>query len=188
VTSFTLRPRVPGEVTVVDEIVQQATEIASNLLVPDGLTAATWSRLTGIERFILRMMDIEAEGATKLDNYQNFAKVFRIENYSSVMGDMRPNHARLKRISEYTTRQLIDSTEIGTTRLGRLINALQQLTKDVQPQAIVDQLRNETMDFLETHPLLIDMLAFIERNSSELEVRDAAVVLGARLKNLRLGD
>lgn len=188
VTTFALRPRARGEVTVVDEIVQQAAETASSLLVPEGLTADAWGRLTGIERFVLRMMDMETAGTSKLDNYQNFAKAFHVEDYARVMGDMRPNHARLKRMSEYASRELTDATEIGATRLGRLIIALQQLLKDAEPQVIVDQIRSEMADFLEIRPLLVDVLTFIERKSSEPEVRNAAEVLGARLKNLRFGD
>lgn len=188
VTSFALRPRARGEATVVDEIVQQAAETASGLLVPEGLTAGTWAKLTGIERFVLRMMDMETTGAQKLDNYQNFAKAFHVEDYSRVMGDMRPNHARLKRVSEYASRDLTDATEIGASRLGRLIIALQQLFKDTEPQVIVDQLRAEMADFLEVRLLLVDMLTFIERKSPEPEARNAAEVLGSRLKNLRFGD
>jgi adenine-specific DNA methylase len=188
VTSFALRPRARGEVTVVDEIVQQAAETASSLLVPDGLTADAWGRLTGIERFVLRMMDMETAGAGKLDNYQNFAKAFRVTDYTRVMGDMRPNNARLKRVSEYASRDLTDATEIGVTRLGQLIIALQQLLKDTEAQVIVEQLRAEMADFLEARSLLVDMLAFIERKAPESEVRSAAEVLGARLKNLRFGD
>lgn len=188
VTTFALRPRARGEVTVVDEIVQQAAETASSLLVPEGLTADAWGRLTGIERFVLRMMDMETAGTSKLDNYQNFAKAFRVTDYSRVMGDMRPNNARLKRVSEYASRDLTDATEIGVTRLGQLIIALQQLLKDTEAQVIVEQLRAEMADFLEVRSLLVDMLAFIERKAPESEVRSAAEVLGARLKNLRFGD
>lgn len=188
VTTFALRPRARGEVTVVDEIVQQAAETASSLLVPEGLTADAWGRLTGIERFVLRMMDMETAGTSKLDNYQNFAKAFRVTDYSRVMGDMRPNNARLKRVSEYASRDLTDATEIGVTRLGQLIIALQQLLKDTEAQVIVEQLRSEMADFLEARSLLVDMLAFIERKAPESEVRSAAEVLGARLKNLRFGD
>ncbi|ANN70386.1 anti-phage-associated DUF1156 domain-containing protein [Bordetella bronchialis] len=188
VTSFALRPRSRGEVTVVDEIVQQAAETASSLLVPEGLTADAWAKLTGIERFVLRMLDMETTGSAKLDNYQNFAKAFHVEDYARVMGDMRPNHARLKRVSEYASRELTDATEIGATRLGRLIIALQQLLKDTEPQVIVDQMRSEMADFLEVRPLLVDVLTFIERKSPEPEVRTAAEVLGARLKNLRFGE
>ena len=188
VTSFALRPRARGEVTVVDEIVQQAAETASSLLVPEGLTADTWAKLAGIERFVLRMLDMETTGSAKLDNYQNFAKAFHVEDYARVMGDMRPNHARLKRVSEYASRELTDATEIGATRLGRLIIALQQLLKDTEPQVIVDQMRGEMADFLEVRPLLVDVLTFIERKLPEPEVRTAAEVLAARLKNLRFGE
>jgi adenine-specific DNA methylase len=187
VTTFALRPRGRGEVTVVDEIVQQAAETASSLLVPEGLAPDTWAKLTGIERFVLRMLDMETTGAQKLDNYQNFAKAFRVEDYSRVMGDMRPNHARLKRVTEFASRDLTESTEIGATKLGRLIIALQQMLKDTEPQVIVEQIKNEMADFLEVRPLLVDMLAFIQRKSPEAAVRSAAEVLGARLKNLRFG-
>ncbi len=187
VTTFALRPRARGEVTVVDEIVQQAAETASSLLVPEGLAPDTWAKLTGIEHFVLRMLDMETTGSTKLDNYQNFAKAFRVEDYSRVMGDMRPNHARLKRVTEFASRDLTESTEIGVTKLGRIIIALQQILKDTEPQVIVEQIKNEMADFLEVRPLLVDMLAFIQRKSPEANVRAAAEVLGARLKNLRFG-
>lgn len=187
VTAFALRPRVRGEVTVVDEIVQQAAEAANSLLVPEGLAADTWAKLTGIERFMLRMMDMETTGAAKLDNYQNFAKAFRVEDYTRVMGNMAANHARLKRVPEFASRDLTDSTELGATRLGRLIIGVQQVLAETEPQAIVSQLQAEMADFLEVRPLLVDLLAFIERKAPEVEVRTAAEVLGARLKNLRFG-
>jgi len=63
VTAFALKPRIKGEVTVVDEIVQQAAEAANSLLIPEGLKAVTWQKLSGIQRFYLRMMDIETTGA-----------------------------------------------------------------------------------------------------------------------------
>lgn len=187
VTSFALRPRLKGEVTVVDEIVQQAAEAASNLLVPEGLAADTWGKLAGVERFILRMMDMETTGARKLDNYQNFAKAFRVQDYARVMASMAPNEARLKRVTEFASRDLTDSTEFGATRLGRLIIALQQMRADVEPHTIISQLQAEMADFLQARPLLVDLLAFVERKAPEAEVRTAAEVLGARLKNQRFG-
>jgi len=185
VTSFALRPRQRGEETVVDEIVQQAAEAANSLLVPEGLEAETWSRLTGIQRFYFRMMDMETTGASKLDNYQNFAKAFRVADYAKVMGNMAANSARLKRVTEFASRDLTDSTEIGPTWLGRLIIGLQQLLAETEPTVVVGQIQEDLPDFLEIRRQLIDMLSFIERNAPEKEVRDAAEVLGGRLKNLR---
>jgi adenine-specific DNA methylase len=185
VTSFALRPRQRGEVTVVDEIVQQAAEAANTLLVPEGLGAETWAKLSGIQRFYLRMMDMETTGASKLDNYQNFAKAFRVEDYARVMGNMAANKARLKRVTEFASRDLTESTEIGATWLGRTVIGLQQLLGEIEPQTVISQLQGEMPDFIEIRPLLIDILGFMERQAPEREVRDAAEVLGARLRNLR---
>ncbi|MFC4261121.1 anti-phage-associated DUF1156 domain-containing protein [Marinobacter lacisalsi] len=185
VTSFAIRPRTRGETTVVDEIVQQAAEAANSLLVPEGLGSATWARLSGMQRFYLRMMDMETTGASKLDNYQNFAKAFRVQDYSKVMGEMKANGSRLKQVTEFSSRELTDSTEIGATWLGRIFIGLQQILEEVEPQAVIHQFQQELPDFMEVRPLLIDMLRFIEKKATDTAVQEAAEVLGARLKNLR---
>ncbi|MGE6317711.1 anti-phage-associated DUF1156 domain-containing protein [Shewanella baltica] len=185
VTSFALRPRTKGEVTVVDEIVQQAAEAANSLLVPEGLLADTWQKINGIQRFYLRMMDIETTGASKLDNYQNFAKAFRVEDYGRVMGNMTANKAQLKQIPEFASRDLTDSTEIGSTWLGHLIIGLQQILNEKEPQMVISLLQEDLPDFMEVRPILIDILMFIENKAPEKITRDAAEVLGARLKNMR---
>lgn len=185
VTSFALRPRTKGEVTVVDEIVQQAAEAANSLLVPEGLSADTWQKINGIQRFYLRMMDIETTGASKLDNYQNFAKAFRVEDYGRVMGNMTANKAQLKQIPEFASRDLTDSTEIGSTWLGHLIIGLQEILNEKEPQTVISQLQADLPDFMEVRLILIDMLTFIEKKAPEKATRDAAEVLGARLKNMR---
>lgn len=185
VTSFALKPRTKGEVTVVDEIVQQAAEAANSLLVPEGLSADTWQKINGIQRFYLRMMDIETTGATKLDNYQNFAKAFRVEDYNRVMGNMTANKAQLKRIPEFASRDLTDSTEIGSAWLGHLIIGLQQILNEKEAQTVISQLQEDLPDFMEVRPVLIDMLTFVEKKAPEKATRNAAEVLGARLKNMR---
>ncbi|MCD8476184.1 MAG: hypothetical protein LRY40_07455 [Shewanella fodinae] len=185
VTSFALRPRTKGEVTVVDEIVQQATEAANGLLVPQGLSQDTWQKINGIQRFYLRMMDIETTGATKLISYENFSKAFGVGNYQRVMGSMSANNARLKYIPEFASRDLTENTEIGSTWLGYLIIGLQETLNEKEPQTVIRQLQTDLPDFMEVRPVLIDILAFIEKKAPEKATRDAAEVLGARMKNMR---
>lgn len=185
-TTFALRPRQKGQVTVVDEIVQQASEAANSLLIPEGLQPDTWSATKGIQRFYLRMLDIETTGASKLDNYQNFAKAFHVDDYTKIMASMAPNKARLKSVEEFTSRELTDSTEIGPTYLGKLIIALQQLLQDKEPQTVIDYLHSDVTNFLEARPLLIDMAGFIAAKTRVPNVRDAAEILSARLRNQRL--
>ena len=131
------------------------------------------------------MMDMESTGASKLDNYQNFAKAFRVVDYTKVMANMTANKAQLKHVTDFASRDLTESTELGATWLGRLIIGLQQLLAETEPQVVIGQLQAELPDFMEVRPLLIDMLGFMEKMAPEDEVRQAAEVLGARLRNLR---
>ena len=132
-------------------------------------------------------MDMESKGAKKLDNYQNFAKAFAVRDYAQLMGGMKPNGARLKRVAEFESRDFSQSSAIGATRLGRLILALQQLIGGAEPRAVVNQLQLDMPDFLASRPALMDLLAFIEQKSPEKDARDGAQILGARLRNMRLG-
>ncbi|GAB3375724.1 anti-phage-associated DUF1156 domain-containing protein [Azotobacter armeniacus] len=186
VTTFALRPRVRGEVTVVDEIVQQASEAANSLLVPEGVALDTWQAIGGIQRFYLRMLDMESVGASKLDNYQNFAKAFRVEDYTRVMASMTANGARLKQADEFTSRELTESTEIGPTWLGLLIIAIQQLLAEVEPQSVVKTLMEDLPDYFEIRPKLVGLARFLESKSSSAAVRSAAEVLASRMHTQRL--
>jgi putative DNA methylase len=186
VTTFALRARVKGEITVVDEIVQQASEAANSLLVPEGVALDTWQAIDGIQRFYLRMLDMESVGASKLDNYQNFAKAFRVDDYTKVMASMTANGSRLKQVDEFGSRELTDNTEIGPTWLGHLIIAIQQLLAEVEPQSVVKTLMEDLPDYLEVRPKLIDMVRFLENKSRNEAVRSAAEVLVSRMQTQRL--
>lgn len=186
VTTFALRPRVKGEITVVDEIVQQASEAANGLLVPEGVALDTWQAIDGIQRFYLRMLDMESAGASKLDNYQNFAKAFRVGDYTKVMASMTANGSRLKQVDEFGSRELTDSTEIGPTWLGHLVIAIQQLLAEVEPQSVVKTLMEDLPDYLEVRPKLIDLVRFLENKSRNEAVRSAAEVLVSRMQTQRL--
>ena len=185
VTTFALRPRVRGEITVVDEIVQEASEAANSLLVPEGLSQDTWQAIGGIQRFYLRMLDMESAGVSKLDNYQNFAKAFRVADYTRVMSSMSANSAGLKQPSEFTSRDVTDSTEIGPTWLGSLIVAIQQVLKEVEIKVVVQQLMEDIPEFLDVRIKLIDMARFLATKTSEVSVRNAAEVIADRLQNQR---
>lgn len=186
VTTFALRPRVKGEITVVDEIVQQASEAANSLLVPEGVALDTWQAIDGIQRFYLRMLDMESVGASKLDNYQNFAKAFRVDDYTKVMASMTANGSRLKQVDEFGSRELTESTEIGPTWLGHLIIAIQQLLAEVEPQSVVKTLMEDLPDYLEVRSKLIDLVRFLESKSRNEAVRSAAEVLVSRMQTQRL--
>jgi putative DNA methylase len=186
VTAFALRPRRKGETTVVDEIVQQAAETANSLLVPDGLDRETWAAASGIQRFYLRMLDMETTGAAKLDNYQNFAKAFRVQDYAAVMASVKPNASRLKSVTEFTDRDLTDRTEIGPTPLGALIVAVREFLAEKEADVVMANLRDAVIDYLHLRPALMDMADFLAAKARSAEVRRAAEAIAGRIRNQRL--
>ncbi|MFB1488424.1 MULTISPECIES: anti-phage-associated DUF1156 domain-containing protein [unclassified Thiocapsa] len=186
VTAFALRPRRKGETTVVDEIVEQAAETANGLLVPEGLDRETWQAIGGIQRFYLRMLDMETTGASKLDNYQNFAKAFRVDDYAAVMASTKPNAARLKSVTEFKPRDLTDRTELGATPLAALVIAVQEFLADKDPEVVMANLRDAIPDYLHRRPLLVDMTAFIAAKARGPEIRRAAEAIASRMRHQRL--
>jgi putative DNA methylase len=186
VTTFALRPRRKGEATVVDEIVEQAAETANSLLVPEGLERETWAAIAGIQRFYLRMLDMETTGASRLDNYQNFAKAFRVRDYAAVMASIRPNAARLKSVTEFKPRDLTDRTEIGPTPLGALIVTIQEFLAEKEPEMVMANLRDAVPDYLHRRPVLMDMVAFVAAKVRAVEVRRAAEAIASRIRHQRL--
>ncbi len=186
VTSFALRPRRKGEITVVDEIVEQAAETANGLLVPDGLEPETWAAISGIQRFYLRMLDMETTGAAKLDNYQNFAKAFRVADYAAIMASIKPNAARLKTVTEFKPRDLTDRTEIGPTPLGALIVAIQEFLAEKDPEVVMANLRDAVVDYLAKRPVLMDTADFIAAKARSAEVRRTAEAIASRIRHQRL--
>lgn len=187
VTRLALSPRQKGEKTVVEDIVQQAAETANSLLVPESLPQATWEIMNGIQRFYLRMLAMETTGASKLDNYQNFAKAFRVENYQAVMASLEPNGARLKGAQDFKPRDLA-GTEIGETLLGQVLVATQELLKEQEPSAVMDNLREAIPDYFQKRPHLQAIAQFLHDKlaTRRPEEARAAEIIANRVQTERL--
>ena len=121
-----------------------------------------------------------------LDNYQNFAKAFRVQDYAAVMASIKPNAARLKSVTEFKPRDLTDRTELGSTPLGALIVAIQEFLAEKEPEVVMANLRDAVVDYLHLRPVLIDMTDFIAAKARSPEVRRAAEAIASRIRRQRL--
>jgi putative DNA methylase len=187
VTTLALQPRQKGEKTVVDDIVEYAAEVANNLLIPERLkelNPETWSEVTGVERFYLRMMAIEKTGAAKLDNYQNFSKAFHV-TYQPLMASLSPNQARLKGAKDFKPRELT-SGDLGGTLLSEILIAIQELLDDKDPKVVIGQIRTSLHDtYFQKRSHLIAMaqyLADMWQQQRSLESQKAEIIAN-RIRN-----
>lgn len=185
--ALALRPRQKGEQDLVKEIIDFAVQVANEHLVPDGIEPGTWERAKGPERFYLKMLELEAAGLKKLDNYQNFAKAFRVAVYGGLRASMRPNDARLKRASEL--KKALFEGDFGKSPLRAVLFALFELEREIDSDEVMSHLRDLVPGYHTRREELIVYARFIARRRKETapEEVEAARVLEQRIRNERLG-
>ncbi len=135
-----IRPRVKGEATAVDGLIAFAVDTANQCLVPKGIARATWGRLTGAERFYLKMLDLEARGAHALDNYQNFAKAFKVRDFHALMASRKANDARLKGAVELGRAEMGEGSELHQSALRAVLYAIMELTRNLDGAEVMGHL------------------------------------------------
>ena len=146
-TTEAIRPRVKNQTTFVDDLIAFAVDTANGCLVPQGIENALWEKLSDAERFYLKMLDLEARGAKALDNYQNFAKAFKVRDFYALMGDKRANQARLKGATEFGRSEMGEGSELHGSVLRAVLYALMELVKDVETNDVLAHLTHNVPDF-----------------------------------------
>lgn len=183
-----MRPRGKNERTVIDDIIEYAVQVANEHLVPEGMNEQTWRRLAGTERFYLKMMDIETTGAKKVDNYQNFAKAFRVPDYGSLMSSMSANAAALKSSEDFGKRQMGED-EFGRSPTRVILYALWEMANGVDDELVVAHVRDLVENYLERRSDLISIASYIQTKRQSMDRKESqnAGVLAGLIKNERLG-
>jgi putative DNA methylase len=156
--------------------------------VPEGLDAGLWERFNGSERFFMRMLDIETTGAKKLDNYQNFAKAFRVEKdwQRDMMGSLKANDARLRTAAEF--KKSVFDGDFGSSRTRAVLFALHEIQSEIEGDLVLSHLRDLVPGYLVEREDLISIAAYIARKRVGVVDTDAAAarILQGLMRNERL--
>jgi putative DNA methylase len=112
-----------GERTMIRELVDYAAQVANGLLVPSEFPHDSWRDLGPSERFYVRMLDMESKGATKVADFQNFARSFAYGDYASLMASMAANAAGLAGAADLKGRML-DGDGFAKTQLRQVLFAI----------------------------------------------------------------
>ncbi|MFM7449673.1 MAG: anti-phage-associated DUF1156 domain-containing protein [Leptolyngbyaceae cyanobacterium] len=187
-----IRPRVKGETTFVDNLIGFAVDTANQCLVPQGIIKAHWDRLKGAERFYLKMLDMEARGTKKLDNYQNFAKVFKVRNFKVLMGDQRANKARLRSAVEFGRAEMGEGSELHQSVLRSVLYAMMELVTDLDSDAVLAHLSLNIPNYygdMTQRQLAVELTDYLAKRLDSIRPEEAraARVLCELVRNQRLG-
>jgi putative DNA methylase len=191
-TAEAIRPRVKGETTFVDNLIAFAVATANQCLVPLGIAKAHWDKLTGAERFYLKLLELEARGAKMLDNYQNFAKAFKVRDFKPFMASQKANAARLKSAVEFSRSEMSEGSELHQSVLRAMLYALMELVKNRDGAEVLAHLTLNVPHYygdVTQRELVVELADYLARKLDTLrpEEASAARVLRELVKNQRLG-
>jgi putative DNA methylase len=187
-TKEAVRSRASGERGLVNDIIEFAVQVANEHMVPDVMPEKIWESLSGSERFFYKMIDIESVGAKKLDNYQNFAKAFRVAKYGDLMGSVEPNKARLKTASEFK-KSGFEGSEFGATKSRALLFAIYEVQKDIDGGDVLSHLHDLVPNYFNAREELMALTDYISKKratTTEQEARAAGILHGL-IRNERFG-
>ena len=189
-------PRVKGRKSFVDELIDFAVQTAVQFLVPVGFEKEEWQRLEPVERFYLKMTEIEHQGMKTLDNYINFSKAFRVKHHAQLLADnSKANSARLKLSTEFKGNLMSGDAEIAGTPLRALLYALFELSKDTDTEDVLLHLIENCPNYNQNKGLLAKMADYLAAKRQDVagskafhpaEEASRARILAEAIRNQRL--
>jgi putative DNA methylase len=191
-TTEAIRPRIKGETTFVDGLIAFAVDTANQCLVPQGIAKSHWDGLTGAERFYLKLIDLEVKSFKTLDNYQNFAKAFKVRDFRALMASSKANEARLKSAVEFGKLEMSEGSEMHESVLRAALYALMELVKNVDGNEVLAHLTLNVRDYYSNQnqrDLVVELADYLSKKLEVLRPEEAAAarVLRELVKNQRLG-
>ena len=163
-------PRVPGRKTFVEDLIDFSVQTAVQFLVPAGFDKSEWQKLAAVERFYLKMAEMEHQGMKTLDNYLNFAKAFKVHHFDQLMSDKsKANAARLKLSSEFKSSLMSGDAEIASTPLRALLYGLYEVTQEIEVDDVLLHLMQNCANYLQVKPLFIKMADYLAEKRQNLK-------------------
>jgi len=163
------RPRERGEKSVLGELIRKAEQVAADYLVPSGLTSELWRDLKPVERFYLKGIESEFGKDKRIGTYQNYARTFNVGDYAVILGETRDHATRVATPSELNSK-CIRNSPIAEAPMGRLLFAVQQVSKSGDPSKGEQFLRDEFTEFWDLRKSWISLLEYIETHlNSEMK-------------------
>lgn len=163
-----------GDRTMIRDLVDYAAEVANNVLVPENFPRDMWRDLSPPERFYVRMLDMESKGATKVADFQNFAKSFAYGDYASLMASTAANAASLKG-AEDLKGLMLGGDGFGGMQLRQVLFAVWKTLEKEDPKLGVLALKTEyASDYWQRRQKLIALAEYISAKTRHKRPEESA--------------
>ncbi|MCI0728577.1 MAG: DUF1156 domain-containing protein [Chloroflexi bacterium] len=157
-----LRPRSQNETRPVEHLIRNAVKIACDHLVPRGLDPSLWKRLSSLERFYLKGLEVESHGEYRNGVYQELARGFGAADYTDLLASAQANETRLKSAGEMG-RRLLSGEGFGASLVRQCLFAIHQVVKSDETSAGLNWLKTEIPDYWDQRERTIQTLDYLAR-------------------------
>lgn len=162
------------ERTMIRDLVDYAAQVANSLLVPEGFPRDMWRDLGAAERFYVRMLDMEAKGAAKVADFQNFARSFAFGDYAELMASTTANAAGLAGAADLKGRMLTGDGFWGT-QLRQVLFAVWKTMEKGDPKLGVTTLKTEFAgDYWQRRQKLIGLASYVALKTQRTRPEESA--------------
>ena len=156
-----LKVRAKGEVSPVQHLIEQASQVASRELMPGGFDPGLWRDLGAHERFYLKGLEAERRGGERRTvTYQELSKGFAANAWHDLVSERRGQDAWLLTASEMGARGLQTGPLAGTL-LRHVLMAVKLTAQTAQPGQGLDWLQTEVRNFDMQHTKAIRLLEYL---------------------------
>jgi len=133
--------------------------------VPTGVDAILWKRLSPMERFYLKGLEVESHGEYRNGVYQELARGFGAADYADLLAGTQANETRLKSAAEFGRRGLgggsPGSRGFNDSLLRHCLFAAYLATQDEGVQAGLNWLKTELPDYWTQRQRIIALLDYL---------------------------
>ena len=138
------------------------------------------------------MIDMEARGAKTLDNYQNFAKAFKVRDFKPLLASQKANERGSRSAVEFGRAEMGEGSELHQSVLRAVLYAVMELVKNVDGGEVLAHLTLNVPNYygdMTQRDLVVELADYLAKTArdSRPEEASAARVLRELVKNQRLG-
>jgi putative DNA methylase len=138
------------------------------------------------------MLDLESRGAKTLDNYQNFAKAFKVRDFKPFLASHKANSTRLKSAVEFGRTEMSEGSELYQSVLRAVLYAVMELMKDVDGNQVMAHLTANIPNYYgdgTQREIAAEVADYLAKRLESRRTKEAsnARVLYELIKNQRLG-
>ncbi|AUN21936.1 DNA methylase [Clostridium botulinum] len=157
------KSRDANEVSPIENIINQAVKIAYDYLIPSEFDSYIWKSLIPEERLYLKGIELEKQNLYKLSAYQELARGFGVDEYTTMLASTKANTARLKTPKEFAMKNLNDSSAFGNSLLRNILVAIHLALKEEDTSKGRNWLKTEVTDYWNKRNSIIEILNYLSK-------------------------